>query len=178
MGLKPKNSINEHELIQQCLQSNRKAQQDLYDCFAPVMKAVCRRYLYDKNELELALNQGFLKVFQNLKKFKGEGSFEGWIRRIVINTCLMENRKKPKENEPIGEEVFVAQADAESPEYILQAIASLPKGYREVFNLFEIDGYNHKEIAKMLHITSSASRSQLARAKEVLRKKLHGITGL
>lgn len=177
MGLKLKNTINEHELIQQCLQSNQSAQKALYERYAPAMKAVCRRYLYDKQEIEPVMNQGFLQVFLNLKKFKGEGSFEGWIRRIVINTCLMENRKKKTPETELTED-FLSDGNQESPEYILKAIESLPKGYREVFNLFEIDGYNHNEISKMLGISTSASRSQLARAKEVLRKKLQGITGL
>ena len=175
--MKHKRSLPEHELIEQCKKNNRKAQRQLYERFGPKMKFVCRRYLTDKNNTEDVLNQGFLKVFNKLNSFQTEGSFEGWIKRIIINTCLDQNRKDkeflasldhiPESLQPVSIDYSGLNMD-----YILQAINALPLGYKTVFNLVEVDGYNHKEVGNMLQITESASRSQLAKAKQALRKKL------
>ncbi len=130
------------------------------------------------------MNHGFWKVFKNLKKYSGAGSLEGWIRRIMVNTSLDENRRRPPTHatDLEAESRFLKTVPAHEGGYdlevILKTIASLPEGYRLVFNLSEIDGYAHHEIADQLGISESASRSQLARAKKLLREKLKNISEL
>lgn len=145
------------------------------------MKMVCLRYLYDKSLAEEVMNRGFLKVFTKLSDFNNAGSFEGWMRRIMVNECLDENRRY-KHIEKLNEQDLKqglwqgALADENSNvNYLLKVIESLPPGYRTVFNMVEIDGFNHKEVAQKLNIKESASRSQLAKAKKLLRQKLEDI---
>ena len=175
--MKHKSNLQDHELIELCKKNNRNAQRQLYEHYGPKMKFVCRRYLTDKNNTEDVLNQGFIKVFNKLNAYQGRGSFEGWIKRTIINTCLDQNRK---------DKTFTLSLEEVSPQdqpttidytglnvdYILNAINRLPLGCQAVFNLVEVDGYNHKEVAAMLGITESASRSQLTKAKQSLRKML------
>lgn len=175
--MKRKKNLQDHELIELCKKNDRKAQWQLYERYGPKMKFVCKRYLTDKNNTEDMLNQGFIKVFNKLDSFRGQGSFEGWIKRTIIHTCLDQNRK---------EKAFLVSLDDVSPsdqpyaidytgfnvDYILNAIRQLPAGCQTVFNLIEIDGYNHKEVADILGISESASRSQLTKAKQSLRKML------
>lgn len=124
------------------------------------------------------MNQGFLKVFINLKSYKNKGSFEGWIRKIMVNTCLNENRKKNPylSLDPFREEGFfeiMPEVDAHNnAEYLLRIISKLPEGYRTIFNLIEIEGYSYKEASQSLDITEGACRTKLSRAKEILRTKL------
>ncbi len=181
--MKSKKKTNEDELVQRCLKNNRKAQKELYERYGPVMKMVCLRYLYEKQLAEEVLNRGFFKVFTKIESYTKEGSFEGWIRKIMVNECLNENQKREVIYEPneVGERNFLTQVpEVESTHdvsYIMNVIAALPDGYRIVFNLCEIEGYNHKEIAEKLGITESSSRSQLTRAKQLLRQKLKDING-
>lgn len=170
--------MKQSELIHKCINNERKAQKELYERFGPLMKAVCRRYLFQKELAEEVMNRGFLKVFTNLKEFRGDGSFEGWVRRIMVRESLNENKRKHPtlETNAEHETAFLkipspthSQHDAD---YILKLIDALPIGYKTVFNMNEIEGYSHAEIAKELGITESASRSQLARAKKLLREKL------
>jgi len=138
---------------------------------------ICLRYLIDKEMAEDALNRGFLKVFTKLDSFTGTGNFEGWMRKIFVNECLDAN-KVHKPSYSIAEETFLHDdafnmtESKHETDYILRIIDSLPLGYKTVFNMVEIDGYNHKEVGEQLQITESASRSQLAKAKNILRKKL------
>ncbi|HAD98606.1 MAG TPA: RNA polymerase subunit sigma-70 [Cryomorphaceae bacterium] len=148
------------------------------------MLMVCRRYLFNKQQADATLNKGFLKVFRKLHTFRNQGSFEGWVRKIMVRECLDENKAKRVAELPIEEQesLFLQQVPevekAHNVRQIMLVIEALPHGYREVFNLYEIEGYDHGEIAKQMEITESASRSQLARAKQLLRKKLKDIEGL
>lgn len=170
--------MKENELLNRCLKNDRKAQQKLYERFGPVMKAVCQRYLYERSLAEEVMNRGFLKVFTKLKDYRHEGSLEGWIRIIMVRESLNENQKfRPSfELDREGEyEYLKSYPTAESEhntDYILKLIEALPLGYKTIFNMNEIEGYSHAEIAKELGISESASRSQLARAKKLLREKL------
>lgn len=165
-------------IIHQCLKNNRRAQQALYEKFGPLMKVVCRRYLFDPSLIEDVMNQGFLKVFVNLKSYKNEGSFEGWVRKIMVNTCLNENRKKKTYysfDSAMDEEYFEIKPEVDESsdvEYLLRIISSLPEGYRIIFNLIEIEGYTYKEVSQEMKISEGACRTKLSRAKELLRKKL------
>lgn len=176
-----KDNKEEEGLIRRCLKNSRKAQKELYERYAPLMKMVCLRYLFEKQLAEEVMNRGFFKVFTKLKEFKGQGSFEGWIRRIMVNESINENHKKKiiYETEESREQAFLEQVpEVESTHelnHIMAVISSLPNGYRIIFNLSEVEGYSHKEIAQKLGITESSSRSQLTRAKKLLRKKLKDI---
>jgi len=170
-------TLTQTELINRCLKNDRKAQRALYERFGPKMKMICLRYLIDKEMAEDALNRGSLKVFTKLDSFTGTGNFEGWMRKIFVNECLDAN-KVHKPSYSIAEETFLHDdafnmtESKHETDYILRIIDSLPLGYKTVFNMVEIDGYNHKEVGEQLQITESASRSQLAKAKSILRKKL------
>lgn len=171
--------MNEQILITQCLKNDRKAYNKLYESFAPQMMLVCRRYAKSSCDAEDILQEGFIKVFRYLKDFQFSGSFEGWIRRIMITTALnFYKKKRLYQNEaeltylPEGivnaEEVSSALVQAE----IMVLVNKLPNGYRKVFNLNTIEGYSHKEISEMLDISISTSKSQLNRARMSLQKRL------
>lgn len=151
-------------------------QEMLYNRYAPVMYGVSLRYTDSTAEAQDILQEGFIKVFRHLGKFRQEGSFEGWIRRIMVNTAIEHFRKK-KPSAPVSEkeaynieETDASALDQLAEKDIIELIARLPPGYRTVFNLFVIEGFNHKEIAAMLQITEGTSKSQLARAKAALQK--------
>lgn len=150
----------------------------MYERFAGKMMTVCIRYTRHRLEAEDILQEGFIKVFNNISKFQGKGSFEGWIRRIMINTALSNYNKSSFQKELIGLEDY--QSGVEQPKAIQQLTAdeimavinTLPDGYKIVFNLYVIEEYSHKEIAEMLDITPSTSRSQLVKARRMLQKKI------
>lgn len=139
--------------------------------------AVCRRYLGVGPDAEDALMEGFMKVFSKIDSFKEDGSFEGWIRRIIVNECLMKIRKQGDNfSKPIEEAWGIGQAD-EAFMFMRTAeiealIAELPPGYRTVFNLYAIEGYSHDEIASMLEISAGTSKSQLSRARTMIQQKM------
>lgn len=172
------NSLTEKDLIAGCLDGQRSAQKALFEMYAGKMIAVCRRYSRNDQEAEDILQDGFVKVFLHLASFDHAGSFEGWIRRIFINTALKLISKKSYQNEQVGiddlpeskvsPEVFAQLSEKE----LLQIISSLPEGYRVVFNLYAIEGYSHKEIADMLNIGESTSRSQLLKARRMLQSRV------
>lgn len=148
----------------------------LYERFAPKMYGVCLRYTSDQEEAQDILQEGFIKVFKNLEKFRQEGSFEGWIRRIVINTAI-EHFRRRKHLQPVTEKEEAAIETTEesaldrlAEKDIIALVRQLSPGYRAVFNLYVIEGYGHKEIAEMLGISEGTSKSQLARAKAVLQR--------
>jgi RNA polymerase sigma-70 factor (ECF subfamily) len=168
----------EDDLIKGCLRRDRNAQQALYDRYSARMYGVCYRYVKHAMEAEDILVTAFTKVFDRLSQFKGEGSFEGWIRRIMINESLTYLRK----SRTMYLETDLEQADRE-PDYdcmsdhleaedLLKLIQQLPPGYQLVFNLYAIDGYSHKEIAGQLGISENTSKSQLSRARTYLQKLL------
>jgi len=154
------------------------AQKQLYDRYSPLLFSVCRRYLRAREDAEEALVSGFFKVFSQIASFSGQGSFEGWMRRIVINEALMMLRKSQLLIFP-GDEViqfdqpdgFSIEADLSARE-IMVLLDELPNGYRTVFNLYIIEGYKHQEIADLLGISINTSKSQLILAKEKLRNLL------
>lgn len=169
---------SENELIKDCQKGKRKAQKKLYERYAPTMLGLCIRYMKDQYEAEDVLSEAFIKIFANIKQFKFEGSFEGWIRRIMVNECLSQLRKKRRlyaqvdieelNREPNYEEL----GDELHAEDLLMLINALPDGYRTIFNLYAIEGYSHKEIAEQLNITVGTSKSQLSRARSLLQKSL------
>jgi RNA polymerase sigma factor (sigma-70 family) len=176
MRLELSNSKNLDQLVIVCIKQDRKAQRSFYERFAPVMYTVCLRYVRDPSEAEDVLLKGFMKVFQNLKKYRAEGSLEGWVRRIIINEALMYiRRQKNMYLEVDVEEASDAQdvhPDHLAEEDLLQLIYELPVGYRTVFNLYAIEGYSHREIAEMLNINEGTSKSQLSRARQILKQKI------
>lgn len=166
-------------LVNECAKGNSKAQRALFDKFAPKMLAVCQRYLRNNQEAEDVLQDGFVKVFQKIVDFKMEGSLEGWIRRIVVNTALDTIRKNKKLLDDVQvEEVQYKvsftdhQFDGMDLAQLMKLIDEMPDGYRIVFNMFAIEGYSHKEIADTLGVTENTSKSQYSRARAFLRTQL------
>lgn len=166
-------------LVNECAKGNSKAQRALFDKFAPKMLAVCQRYLRNNQEAEDVLQDGFVKVFQKIVDFKMEGSLEGWIRRIVVNTALDTIRRNKKLLDDIQvEEVQYKvsftdhQFDGMDLAQLMKLIDEMPDGYRIVFNMFAIEGYSHKEIADTLGVTENTSKSQYSRARAFLRTQL------
>jgi RNA polymerase sigma factor (sigma-70 family) len=168
----------EIELIQGCMKRERASQQRLFDTYSPKMYAICLRYVRDEMEAEDILVTAFTKIFEKIPQFKGEGSFEGWIRRIVVNDALTYLRKSrtmylETDLEEADRDINLEQlADHLEAEDLLNMIQQLPAGYRVVFNMYAIDGYSHKEIAGHLGISENTSKSQLSRARVYLQKML------
>ena len=164
-------------LIKKAIDNNREAQQQLFEQYSPKMLGVCRQYVKDLHHAEDLLLQGFLKVFTNLHKFKHEGSFEGWIRRIIVNTCLSYLRKKNlidvTDEEYVFNDAATESLENTSVEDIQKLIDLLPEGYKMVFNLFAIEGYKHSEIAEKLSISESTSKSQLFKARKLLQQNYY-----
>lgn len=174
--------MTEKDLIAACARRDRKAQKLLYERYAPTMLGVCRRYVKDPMEAEDVLVEGFFKVLTKIDTYSGEGSFEGWIRRIMINEALMHLRKNNhfQNTEEINpnldyqeEPTIVEELSAQE---ILSLLDEMPPGYRTVFNLFVVEGYKHREIADELGISINTSKSQLILAKqrmeELVKKRL------
>jgi len=171
-------------LVTECVQGNPRAQRALFERFAPKMMAVCLRYSKDREQAEDVFQDGFVKVFMKLADFKSEGSLEGWIRRVMVNTALDQLRKNGKllgdistddvaykleHNDPIEENLMA--------EDLMKLILAMPEGYKVVFNMFAIEGYSHAEIAATLGITESTSKSQYSRAKAYLRERIERMNG-
>ncbi len=164
-------------LIHRCLNHEPAAQKELYKLLSGKLFALCLRYTKNRQEAEDWLQEAFVKIFQNLDKFKFEGSFEGWARRITVNHILTEYRKNQRWGTIADlESVLELSESRESPhsavlhEELIKFINLLPEGKKLVFNLYVIEGYSHKEIAELLNITEGASRGQLAKAREMLIK--------
>ncbi|PIA81132.1 RNA polymerase subunit sigma-70 [Gaetbulibacter sp. 4G1] len=168
---------NESELIKRALKNNREAQHVLFELHAPRMLNVCRYYIKDTQYAEEAMLNGFFKVFSNLKSFKSEGSFEGWIRRIMVRESISFLRKKnnieffTEDIDYKNDYVNNIKTDIEVAE-IQQLIDALPDGYRMVFVMYAIEGYKHQEIANMLNITEGTSKSQLFKARKLLQENI------
>jgi RNA polymerase sigma-70 factor (ECF subfamily) len=168
---------NQTSLIKKAIANNREAQQQLFEQHSRKMLGVCRQYVKDLHHAEDLLLQGFLKVFTNLHNFKNEGSFEGWIRRIMVNTCISYLRKKNLVD--LFDEYYVFNNAATeslentSVEDIQKLIDRLPDGYKMVFNLFAIEGYKHSEIAVQLGVSESTSKSQLFKARKLLQENYY-----
>lgn len=167
---------SENDLIQGCIDGDRQMQEHLYKRFASKMYGVCLRYVANADDANDILQEGFIKVYKNLDKFRREGSFEGWVRRIFVNTAIEQFRKKVKlynvdeVQENTIEDKELSALDLLATKDIINIVNELSPGYKAVFNLHVIEGFSHKEIADMLGITEGTSKSQLARAKGVLKK--------
>ena len=170
---------NESKLIKRAIDNNREAQHILYELHAPKMLSVCRYYIKDVQYAEEAMLNGFFKVFSNLKSFKAEGSFEGWIRRIMVRESISFLRQKKSIEFPV--EAIVEVSDNTSSniqteidvDQIQQLIDALPEGYRMVFVMYAIEGYKHQEIAELLNISLGTSKSQLFKARKMLQQKMN-----
>ena len=176
--LQIKRSKTEERLLEDCRKGDRKAQRDVYEKYSGLMFSVCRRYISEPEAAEDVLVCGFMKVFSKIDQFKREGSFEGWVRRIMVNESLTYIRK----NKSLYMQVEIENAERE-PDYsqlsdhleeedLMKMINRLPAGYRTVFNLYAIEGFSHKEIAEQLDISENTSKSQLSRARAHLQKLL------
>ena len=167
--------MTEEAILQGCLKNDASAQRELYNKYSPKMLAVCYRFAHNREDAEDMLQEGFIKVFLQIHTFESRGAFEGWIRRIIVHTCINILKRNKKFNESV--DIIHAtsiQVREESVPSIIQAkqvvecIRVLPMGYRTVLNLYAVEGYSHREIAKMLDIEESTSRSQYTRAKAML----------
>ncbi len=164
-------------LLHECKKNNTQAQEQLYKLLAPKLFAVSLKYSRNYEEAQDNLQESFLIIFDKLKQFSGNGSFEGWAKRLVVNYVLQQYRKQGSflelvsDNIPNVEEVEIDD-ESVTMEYLLNIIQELPDRYRLVFNLYVVDGYSHKEIAGMLEITESTSKSNLSRAKVILKEKI------
>ena len=167
-------NIPESDLIKGCMDGNRRMQEELYRRFSPRMYAVCLRYAGNAEEAEDILQEGFIKVFKKLDSFRSEGSFEGWVRRIFVNTAIEHFRRKrylmpvTEKEENTIEGKYTSVLDELGAKDIMALIQELSPGYRTVFNMYVVEGYTHKEIADMLGISEGTSKSQLSRAKVIL----------
>ncbi len=164
------------DLIKQCANNDRKAQKEIYQLFAGKLFSICLKYSKNKQEAQDNFQDGFIVIFDKIGQFNFKGSFEGWLKRVMINTVLLKYRKKNVLNivtEDIPDEVIVDVDDDEiSLDFLLNLINELPDRYRLVFNLYALDGYSHKEISEMLLIAEGTSKSNLARARAILKQKI------
>ena len=178
--------LDEHTLIQECLKQNNSAQKILYKKFFPKMIAVCFRYLKNKEDASEVLNTAFMKVFEKLKQYKSEGSLEGWIKKIVINSSLdfIRSNKSYRNKFILTDEFFSEQMDDDSVNFseaeaylsgeeIFEFISALPPATRIVFNLYVIDNFTHKQIAKQLNISTGTSQWHLSNARKILKVKIN-----
>jgi RNA polymerase sigma-70 factor (ECF subfamily) len=167
-------NMSESDLIKGCLEGDRRAQEYLYQRFSPKMYGVCLRYAGKAEDAQDILQDGFVKIFKNLHMYRGDGSFEGWIRRIFVNTAIEHYRRQvnlypvTENHESLLETKEISAFDSLSVKDLMKIIQQLSPGYRTVFNLYVVEGYSHKEIAEMIGISEGTSKSQLARAKGVL----------
>jgi RNA polymerase sigma-70 factor (ECF subfamily) len=172
--------MSEHQLIKGCRKGERPAQKELYDTYSRKMMGVCLRYVSDRETARDVLQEGFVKVFSSIDAYSGEGSFEGWMRKIFVNCALEFLRKTDVLREAV---TLDNTAELPNPDYsvisditageLLQMVQQLPSGFRTVFNLFAIEGFSHKEIGEILGITESTSRSQFTRARQLLQRKIN-----
>jgi len=172
-------NMTEELMLNGCLRNNASAQEALYDRFSPRMLGVCYRYAKNREDAEDMLQEGFIKVFTQIHQYRNEGALEGWIRRIIVHTCINILKKNKKFSDSVDiahahsihvrEEMIPSIMQAKQ---VVECIRALPLGYKTVLNLYAIEGYSHKEIAFMLDIEESTSRSQYTRAKAMLEEIL------
>ncbi len=174
--------LDEKELLCACVKQDPRAQHTLYELYSPKMLTVCMRYVGDRERARDVLHDGFITVFEKIDSYNGSGSFEGWMRRIFANTALMYLRKGDvlrftDELSDVTKEFSVENSVMGniSSKELMRLIASMPDGFRAVFNMYAIEGYSHLEIAKELGITEGSSRSQLSRARQWLQDRLHDV---
>jgi len=167
--------MTEEVLLQGCLQNQPKAQKELYLRYSAKMLSVCYRFAHNREDAEDMLQEGFIKVFGQIHTYRAQGAFEGWVRRIVVHTCInhLKRNKKFNESVDIGHAAGLLVREESVPsivqaKQVVECIRLLPIGYRTVLNLYAIEGYSHKEIATVLDIEESTSRSQYTRARQML----------
>ena len=170
-------------IVELCVSGNVRAQETLYHMLAPKMFGVCMRYSKDVTEAEDNLQEGFIKVFTYLKNFRHEGSLEGWVRKIMVNVSLEKFRKQQIMHPVDDMRVFESQHQPEeiiekiSADELIELIQSLPPRYRMVFNLYVMEGMNHKEIGEAMNIAEGTSKSNLARARDILKLRVNELYG-
>lgn len=170
--------FNDEEVIAGCLKKQKEKEDELYNHFAPIMYAICYRYAGNKDDAKDIFQDGFIKVYSQLSNYKMKGSFEGWVKRIMINTALdfCKSKKLVQTNYTeveIREEEIQDEANFDVPkEKLFEMISNLPHGYRLVFNLYALENYSHKEIAELLRIDEGTSKSQLFKARKILKQKV------
>ena len=176
------NGLAENALIKKCIEWDRNAQNTLYKMFASKMFAVCMRYSSNREEAEDTLQEAFMKVFENISKFKGTGSLEGWIRRIMVNEALQKFRSSKQEKLSVSinenHELPIMYSDNEilsriGAKELMAMIQNLSPSYRMVFNLYVFEGYKHKEIAEQLGISEGTSKSNLSDARTILQRAIN-----
>ncbi|MCF6349133.1 MAG: sigma-70 family RNA polymerase sigma factor [Flavobacteriaceae bacterium] len=164
------------KLINKCKRKDIKAQSEIYQLFSGKLFALCLKYSRNYQEAQDNLQNGFITIFDKIEQYNYKGSFEGWLKRIIINTALQTYREKNVLNlvtEEIPDKVEIEIDDEQvSLDFLLKLIQELPDRYRMVFNLYVLDGYPHKEIASMLNISEGTSKSNLSRARVILRNKI------
>ena len=164
------------KLIKQCAKNDRRAQKEIYHLYAGKLFSICLKYSKNRDEAQDNFQDGFITIFNKIGQFNFRGSFEGWIKRVMLNTVLLKYRKKRVLNivsEEIPDEVVVDVDDEEiSLDFLLNLIRELPERYRLVFNLYVLDGYSHREISEMLKIAEGTSKSNLARARGILKQRI------
>ncbi len=167
--------MTEEALLKGCLNNDPSAQRELYNRYSAKMLAVCYRYAHNREDAEDMLQEGFIKVFLQIHTFENRGAFEGWIRRIIVHTCINILKKNKKFNESVdiihAHSLHVREDSVSSivqAKQVVECIRMLPIGYRTVLNLYAVEGFSHREIAGMLEIEESTSRSQYTRAKTML----------
>jgi RNA polymerase sigma-70 factor (ECF subfamily) len=170
--------------VNECLKGNKKAQKCLFELLSGKMMGICRRYIAEKQAAEDVMIIGFMKVFEKMDQFNHNGSFEGWVRKLMVNEALMYIRANKSvhlvsESDTVCDNLIVEDAFKNlEAEDLLKIIEQLPPGYRTVFNLFAIEGYSHQEIAERLNISENTSKSQLHKARALLKVKLEYINSL
>ena len=171
--------MTEDAILQGCLENNSAAQKSLYEKYSAKMLVVCYRYAHNREDAEDMLQEGFIKVFSQIHTFENRGALEGWIRRIIVHTCINNLKKNKRFNESVdlihANSVMVREENIPSviqAKEVIECIRMLPIGYRTVLNLYAIEGYSHKEISLMLDIEESTSRSQYTRSKAMLEEIL------
>lgn len=179
----------DNKIIDGCLKGKRRDQNKLYAKYSPVLFGLCLRYSRNRDEAEDILQEGFIKIFLNIKAYRGEGSFEGWMKRIMVNTAITHNKQSLKHQfhtdiDEIEETSVLAEdTTAESDGFklpkqqLMGIIQGLPQGYRMVFNMYVFEQYTHKEIAQILNVSENTSKSQLSKARKMLSKKIRQLAG-
>lgn len=169
------------DIVEGCRRKNKRSQHLLFKTYSPLLLGICMRYVNNKSEAEDILQEGFLKIFLNINNYSGTGSFENWMKKIIVNTAITYYHKNYKYRQNVDiddindEEAIVL--DTPEGEYsaneLRNLLSTMPQGYKVVFNLYAIEGYKHKEIAEMLKIDENTSKSQYARARKWIQNKLN-----
>lgn len=167
----------EHQLLRECIAGDRKAQQGLYDLFAPMVYAICLRYMGNSDDAKDMLQDTMVKFYQKAGEFRFQGSLEGWVKRIGVNACLDQLKKNKAKfttdiENAVGLSGDVNAAQSLETKDLMRLLSTLPDGYRTVFNLYAIEGFSHGEIAALLNISENTSKSQLFKARKWLQAKL------